>query len=96
MKKLIIAVAAMLAATLFSGNAFAFTGGHAKGVQTSNALVKVHHGYCHRRPYRYRIDYGYRPAPCCSCYTCSPCCGAGWGPGWGGGWGGFPVTGWWF
>jgi hypothetical protein len=95
MKKLVIALAAIVAATLFSGNAFAFSGNQARGVQAANAVVKVH--YCHRcyRPRRY-----YRTCGCgyCGCYrptyyyayTGRGSCYGGWG------WGGFPVFGWFF
>ncbi len=43
MKKLIVAVAAMLAATLLSGNAYAVTGSEAKALHASGSVVKVHH-----------------------------------------------------
>ncbi|MBI4724989.1 MAG: hypothetical protein HY765_08445 [Rhodomicrobium sp.] len=76
MKKLIVASAAILAATLFSGNASALPGNLAAGVQTSNEAVNVRYGCYHRR---------YR---CCGCRVVyyNPCGGCGWGfPFWGGG-----------
>ncbi len=77
MKKFTIA-AAMLAATFFSGNAFALTG-VAKGIQVPNDAVKV--SYC--RPH---VRHGYiapHGAPCTcgwSWYWSWPdCqCGTGW------------------
>jgi hypothetical protein len=54
MKKLIVAGAAMLAATLVSGSAFAVPGGEAKGLQTSSSAVNVAYGYCRHRHYYHR------------------------------------------
>ncbi|HZV20780.1 MAG TPA: hypothetical protein VE986_04465 [Hyphomicrobiales bacterium] len=102
MKKLMIALAAIIAATLFSGNAFAFSPSQAKGVHASNAVVQVsHYGYRHYyRHRRYRhCSYCYRPC----CYSCG--CyrsvyyynGCGWVFGGCGSWGwGFPFFNWFF
>jgi uncharacterized membrane protein len=84
MKKLIVAGAAMLAATLVSGNAFAVTGGEAKGLQTSSSTVNVACSYCHRR-------HSYRGCGCGGCVRYVPTytgCGCGGGGLFGGGWGG--------
>jgi len=52
MKKLITATAAILAATLLSGGAFAVPGGAAKGLEGPTAPVKVscHRPHDHCRP----------------------------------------------
>ena len=71
MKKLIVACAAIVAATLFSGSAFAIPGAGPAAIQAPSAAVKVSCG-CHRPRY-------YRPA-CCgyySLYTYATPCGAG-------------------
>ncbi|MGC2631514.1 MAG: hypothetical protein ACLPJW_20305 [Rhodomicrobium sp.] len=80
MKKLIVAVAAMLAATLLSGNAYAVTGSAAKALHASGSVVKVSchhaHGCYHRgcggcgRLYTYTTRYT-------TCGTCGG--GACWG-----------------
>ena len=112
MNKLIVAIAALLAATLLSGNAFAFSGGHAKSVHASNATVKVSdvrgYAYAPRRHYR-RIGCGCGHMIYTSCYTSCGSCGGGCGGGCGygggcggcgggcgGGLGGFPLLGWLF
>ena len=88
MKKLIIATAAILAATLVSGSAFAIPGGTTKTLEAPAAAVKVNcgrHHRAHRRHYH---------TQCCgyyySLYTyTTPCGGYGCG-GWTyGGCGGF-------
>jgi hypothetical protein len=79
MKKLAFA-AAVLAATAYSGSAFALSANSAKGLQVSNDAVKV--CYCHR-PARY---YHNRCGGCATYYVVESCgCGCGiahWG--WGG------------
>jgi len=81
MKKLIVAVAAMLAATLLSGNAFAVTGSEAKALHASGSVVKVHH--CHHRHGCY-----HRACAGCRLYTYSTrsmtCGTCGGGACWGG------------
>ncbi|MGA7322928.1 MAG: hypothetical protein WBX25_00220 [Rhodomicrobium sp.] len=73
MRKLAI-VAAFLAATFFSGSAFALTAGSTIGVRAPNGAVNV--SYCHRHHYHHR--------GCCtilrSCCTCG--CGCGLFGGW--------------
>jgi hypothetical protein len=86
MKKLIAAVAAMLAATLFSGNALAVTGSQVKALHvTASAAVKA--GYCRHR------NHGCYHRACAGCgcgahlytyttrYTTCGTCGGGacWG-----------------
>jgi hypothetical protein len=78
MKKFAIAVLGILAASLLSSNAFAFSGDHARGVQAGSHVVKA--GYRHHRVRAYRSYYYapcYRPRcyrPCYnSCYTYSSC-----------------------
>jgi hypothetical protein len=90
MKKLIVALTALFAVTLLSGNAFAFTATPAKGLHASNAVVKVA-SLTYYRPtrhyYRTRSYCGcYRP----TCYTGCGCNGGGWGLG------GLPIFGWFF
>jgi hypothetical protein len=86
MKKILIAVGAMLAAMIFSGHAFAFSGGNAAGVHAPGAVVKVRCGHCYRpceRVVRYR--------QCNGCGSCCRPCGyyCGWTTAYGGcGWGG--------
>lgn len=96
MKKLLVALAALFAATLMSGNAFAFTAGQAKGVQAASAVVKVSsfsgcYGCYRPRRYYYRTCGCYAPAYYYTYNTCGSCysgCG-GWGLG-----GGFPFFSW--
>ena len=77
MKKLAFA-AAVLAATAFSGSAFALSADSAKGLQVSNNAVKV--CYCHRPVHHYRHH-------CCNTHyyvvrSCGCACGvAYWGSG---------------
>ncbi len=85
MKKLIIAAAAMLTATLVSGSAFAVTGSGATGVHVDSSTVKVqycphrHHVYHHAcggcGVYTYTVRY-----TGCGCHTCG-CGGCGCGGG---------------
>lgn len=85
MRKLILAAAAILAATLLSGNAFAFTGGEARGLHAASSVVKVHScGRC--RHHRGCAGCGavLYPTPACGCngcglytYTSSYRCGYG-------------------
>ncbi len=56
MKKLIVAVAAMLAATLLTGNAYAVMGSEAKALHAAGSVVKVHH--CHRTHGCYHRTHG--------------------------------------
>ena len=71
MKKLAFA-AAVLAATAFSGSAFALSADSAKGLQVSNGAVKV--CYCHR-PIRH---YHHHCGRCANHYVVQPCgCGYG-------------------
>ena len=80
MKKLIIATAAILSATLVSGSAFAVPGGGAKTLETPAAnIIKVSCGRC--RPHRnccrnqcngYYSLYTY-VAPCNGAYGCGGC-----------------------
>ena len=96
MKRLMLAVGAMLAATLLTGNAFALTLSPAKGLHAPDSTVMVHH--C-------RHAHGCRHSACagcggCGCAACGPrlytystrctacgtcggggCCGAGGGCG---------------
>jgi len=77
MKKMIVAGAAMLAATLMTGNAFALPGaGDAKGVTAASSAVTVACG-CHHRHYYHRSScVRYVPVvPSCGCNTCG--CGGG-------------------
>ena len=77
MKKLAIAAGVMLAATAFSGSAFALSGDSAKGLQASNNVVKV--CYCHRHVRHYHHHCG-----CCTTrvYVVNTCgCGCGTGCG---------------
>jgi len=78
MKKLIIAAAAMLAVTLVSGGAFAFTGNQAKGIHVQSGAVKVN-------GVRHRV---HRRSGCAGCAsyiyttrytTCGTCGGCGYG-----------------
>ena len=98
MKKLIIATAAILAATLVSGSAFAVPGGATKTLEASAAIVKVSCRH-HHRAHRHRHYH----AQCCAYYRCcgyyslytytTPCCNGGgcgyggWAYGGCGGWG---------
>ncbi len=65
MKKLIVAFAAIVAATLVSGSAFAISGAGPAIVQAPSAAVKVSGG-CYHRP-----RHHYHRASC----GCSGCCG---------------------
>ncbi len=102
MKKLIVAFAAVLAATLISGSAFAMPGSSAKAVYAPSATVKAHYG-CARPHYHhschrcgscggyYTSSYVYA-TPCggysgCGCGGCGGCGYSGWSCGCGGGWG---------
>lgn len=112
MNKLIIAIAAMLAATFFTGNAFAFSGGHARGVHASSAAAKVSDVYARPHARRAHHVHSYNAYPSCECghmlYSCSTfcnSCGCGCGGFFGGGSGcgcgcgggcGFPLLGWFF
>jgi hypothetical protein len=81
MKKLMLAVAAMLAATLLPGNAFAITAGPAvKALHVSrSAVVKVHCGHHRHGCYHHSCGgcglYTYRTR-CMTCGTCG-CGGCG-------------------
>ena len=75
MKKLIVAGAAMLAATVFSGNAFAIAGGGAKGLEASSSAVKVACGYCARRRHYRGCGCGVTYVPTYTSCGCSSCCG---------------------
>ncbi len=80
MKKLIAGVAAMLAATLLSGNAFAITGSEAKVLHILGSAVKVHH--CrHRHGCYHRACDGCRLYTYTTRYTACGICGGGacWG-----------------
>ena len=96
MKKLIVASAAVVAATLFSGNAFAIPGSMARSVEAPAAAVKVSCG-CHHPHHYYRHTH---TCGCCSCggyyslytYT-TPCCGYSACGGCGGGCGGWRLGG---
>ncbi len=87
MKRLVIATAAILAATLVSGSAFAVPGSTVKSLEAPAATITVSCG-CHHRPHYYH-------RPCCGYYSlytyATPCytgCGCGGCGGWGGcGWG---------
>ena len=63
MKKLIIATAAILAATLASGSAFAIPGGATKTLQAPAAAVKVNCGRHHRAHRRHHHTH------CCGSNT---------------------------
>ncbi len=78
MKKLILAVAALLAATLISGTASAAPAGYAKAFQTSSNAVQVHYGCgrcAHRRgcggcrAYRYTVQPACGRCGGCGLYT---------------------------
>ncbi len=90
MKKLIVASAAVVAAALFPGNAFAIPGGHAKSIEAPGASVKVKYR-AHRPRHCYRAYHcgGYYStyvyASPCGGYTYSSSGGCGCGGGWGGG-----------
>lgn len=56
MKRLFVAVAAMLAATLLSGNAYAVTGSQAKALHAAGSAVSVH--YCGHRHGCYHVGCG--------------------------------------
>lgn len=100
MRKLIVVFAAIVAATLFSGAAFAIPGSGPAAVQAPSAAVKVSCGCYHRPVHHYRRS-GCGCSGCCGYYSlytyATPCgcysgCG-GWG--WGGGFGFFGgVFGW--
>lgn len=84
MKRLVIATAAILAATLVSGSAFAIPGSDAKSLEAPAATLNVNCG-CHHRPH-----YHYRGSCCSGYYSLytyvTPCpagCGCG-GCGYGG------------
>jgi len=83
MKRLAFA-AAVLAATAFSGSAFALSADSSKGLQVSNDAMKV--CYCHRPVRHYRHHCG----GCGTYYVVKSCgCGCGiayWGRGLGYGW----------
>jgi hypothetical protein len=100
MKKLLMISAAVLAATLLSGGAFAVPHGAAKALSAPSAVVKIHYG-CGRAHYRrpchrcgcsgyYTPSYVYSSAPCGGYSGCGCSCGCGgWSCGCGGwGWGG--------
>ncbi len=79
MKKLLVAIIGIVAATLLSSNAFAFSGAHSNGVQIANQAVKVHYR-CYRNCYTYRyavrhVYYTYHYRTCCyrRCYCYRPC-----------------------
>ena len=75
MKKLIIATAAILAATLVSGSAFAIPGGATKTLEASAATVEVNGGRHHRAHRHYHTQ-------CCgyySLYSYTTPCGGGCG-----------------
>ena len=84
MKKLIVAAAAMLTATLVSGSAFAVTGSGANGLHVDSSAVKVH--YCVHRHHHYHhhacggcgvYTYTVRYTGC-GCSSCGSCgCGCG-------------------
>jgi hypothetical protein len=93
MKKLIVALAALFAATLISGNAFAFTATQAKGIHASSAVVKV--SSFDARPVRhYRTRHYYGVRTYCGCYRPTCYTGCGCGDSWG--FGGLPIVGWFF
>jgi hypothetical protein len=77
MKRLMLAVGAMLAATLLTGNAFALTLSPAKGLHAPDSTVMVHHCRhvhgCRHRACGPRL-YTYS-ARCVTCGTCGGCCG---------------------
>ncbi len=78
MKRLVIALAAMFAAMLLTGNSFAVPGNYAQKIGASNQALKIcDGGYCyHRRP-----SYG-RCAGCGVQYYTYPSCGScGWNAG---------------
>ena len=77
MKKLVIAALGILAASLLSSNAFAFTANHAKGIQIGESAVKVHHYWRHHRPlwdccHHYRLCHYPYPRWYASDCNCSP------------------------
>ncbi len=84
MKKLVVATAAILAATLVSGSAFAIPGTAAKTLEAApSSAIKVSCG-CHHRPHYYHRG------SCCGYYSlytyvvpCNGGCGCG-GCGYGG------------
>jgi hypothetical protein len=98
MKKLFVASAAIVAATLFSGSANAISVSPAKALDAPAAAVKVHYGCrrAHHRPH-YRSCGGYYTttyavATPCGGYSgcgCGSCGGCGWSCGCGGFGGGF-------
>ncbi len=69
MKKLIIAGAAMLAASCISGNAFAVAGSDAKGLQAGSSVTNVACGCYHRHHYRHHATH-YVPVPVTSSCGC--------------------------
>ena len=91
MKKLIVAVAAMLAATLLSGNAYAITGSEAKALHAAGSVVKVHcghrhgcyHGGCRGGGCGRLYTYTTRYTTCGTCGGGGCCGGCGY---YGGGW----------
>jgi hypothetical protein len=72
MNKLILAAAAILAATLFSGSAFAVTEGTAKALHAGSSVVKVHIG-CRHRTYHHARCGGPNYPACARCYGCGGC-----------------------
>ena len=46
MKKLLVAVIGITAASLLSSNAFAFSAGHAKGITAGESAIQVHYRHC--------------------------------------------------
>ncbi len=93
MKKLVVASAAVLAATLFSGNAFAIPGAQVKAVEAPSAAINVNCGCggCAVHAVRHRcVSYYTTYTYTYSVPTCGGCgCGCG---GWGGGF--FGLFGW--
>ena len=84
MKKLIIATAAILAATLVSGGAFAIPGGATKTLETPAATVKINcgrHHRAHRHHYHTQCCGYYRCCGYYSLYTYTTPCGGGCGCG---------------
>ena len=75
MKKLIVAAAAVLMATVFSGNAFAVTGSEAKGLQAaSSGIVQVSYRHCSRHYHRHYHACGTCCRPVYYYDGCGTCC----------------------
>lgn len=45
-KKLLVAVISITAVSFLSSNAFAFSAGHAKGIEADGSAIQVHHRHC--------------------------------------------------